>query len=107
MRAKGRSMCSITWRPQEEWYDLLLILVWLWTDRSVGRKEQRQRSQQGTIEVLWWEMWRSWHPKTKRKQLVPGEATFLMIVLWEATSYLKRKKARKEERESRKEGGRE
>lgn len=40
-------------------------------------------------------MWRSWHPKTKRKQLVPGEAAFLMIVLWEATSYLKRKKARK------------
>lgn len=44
-------------------------------------------------------MWRSWHLKTKRKQLVPGEATFLMIVLWDATSYLKRKKARKEERE--------
>lgn len=52
-------------------------------------------------------MWRSWHPKTKRKQLVPGEATFLMIVLWEATSYLKRKKARKEERERGEEGGRE
>lgn len=53
MRAKGKSVCSITWRPQEKWYDLLPILVWLWIDRSVGRKEQRQRSQQGTIEVLW------------------------------------------------------
>lgn len=46
-------------------------------------------------------MWRYWHPKTKRKQLIPGEATFLMIV---GGNFLSEKKESKERRKRETEG---